>query len=78
MPKKISFGSKSKAKQNIKNIESWIKDGSKNNEPKEKIETMRFTIDIPVELHARMKYKCAVKKGSMKDEILKLFEKYFT
>jgi hypothetical protein len=77
MPKKISFGSKPKAKQNIKNIENWIKDGSKTDEPKEKIETMRFTIDIPVELHARMKYKCAMKKVTMKDEIHNLFEKHF-
>ena len=77
MPKKIYFGSKPKAKQDIKNIENWIKDGSKENAPQKKVETVRFTIDIPVELHARIKFKCAMKKVRMKDEIQNLFEKHF-
>lgn len=77
MPKKISFGSKPKARENIKNIENWIKDGSKTEMPREKVETVRFTIDIPVELHARMKYKCAIKKITMREEIQNLFEKHF-
>lgn len=77
MTKKVSFGAKPKNKEKIKDIETWIKDGTAAGEPIEKVETVRFTIDIPVELHAKIKYNCALKKVKMKDEIQALLEKHF-
>lgn len=79
MTKKVSFGSKPKANDKIQDIETWIKDGSGvAAAPSEKVETVRFTIDIPVELHAKIKYKCALKKVKMKEEIQSLLEKHFS
>lgn len=78
MAKRVSFGSKPKSKQKIKDVEDWIKDGKKSYSTKEEVETVRFTIDIPVKLHAQMKYHCAIKKISMKGEIQNLFEKHFS
>lgn len=76
MNKKVSFGTKPKTKDKIQDIESWVKDGNISSST-EKIETVRFTIDIPVKLHAKIKYKCALKKVKMKDEIQQLLEKHF-
>jgi hypothetical protein len=79
MTKKVSFKAKPKAREEIKNIESWIKDGSTDiiSALTAKAETIRFTIDIPVELHATIKYKCAIKKVKMKEEIQTLLENHF-
>ncbi len=46
-------------------------------EPKRAVELTRFTIDIPTELHARIKSRCALKHVKMRDEILALLEKHF-
>lgn len=40
-------------------------------------ETTRFTIDIPTDLHARIKAQCAIRKVKMKVEIQALLEKHF-
>lgn len=77
MTKKVNFSAKPKTKEKIQNIESWIKDGNAGNDSNEKIETVRFTIDIPVQLHAKIKYKCALKKVTMREEIQELLEKHF-
>lgn len=77
MTKKVTFKIKPKTKENVKDIESWIKDGNTFSVPNKKVETVRFTIDIPIELHAQIKYKCAMKKVRMKEEIQSLLEKYF-
>jgi hypothetical protein len=78
MTKKVNFGAKPKNKEKIRDIESWIKDGTTAaGDPAEKVETVRFTIDIPVELHAKIKYKCALKKVKMKEEIQTLLESHF-
>ncbi len=76
MTKRVSFKAKPKVREQIKDIENWIKDGSTENAPPE-TETTRFTIDLPVELHAKIKYKCAIKKISMKEEIQSLLENHF-
>ncbi len=46
--------------------------------PKEKREKLtRYTIDIPVELHAKIKSYCALKRVKMRDEIITMLEKHF-
>lgn len=80
MRKKVTFTAKPKVREKIKDIENWIKDGNINTPSAkkiEKVETIRFTIDIPVELHAKIKYKCALKKVRMKEEIQTLLENHF-
>lgn len=42
------------------------------------IETTRFTIDIPVDLHSRIKSYCALKRVKMREEIQGLLEKHFS
>ena len=39
--------------------------------------TTRFTIDIPTNLHARIKAQCALRRVKMKDEIQTLLETHF-
>ena len=73
MKKKVPFGSKNQNTNKTQKAENWVKSGDS-----EKIETTRYTIDLPVELHARIKYQCALKKVSMKDEIQKILDKHFT
>lgn len=80
MTKKVTFGKKPTEKKTIINVEEWIEKGSSETPvaaTPEKIETVRFTIDIPVELHAKIKYKCAIKKVKMKQEIQALLERHF-
>ena len=76
MTKRVNFKAKPKVREKIKDIENWIKDGSTENAVPE-AETTRFTMDLPVELHAKIKYKCAIKKVSMKEEIQNLLENHF-
>jgi predicted HicB family RNase H-like nuclease len=39
--------------------------------------TARFTIDIPVSLHARIKSQCALKRVKMREEVLAMLEERF-
>ena len=43
-----------------------------------KTETVRFTIDIPVSLHAQIKSQCALRRVKMRDEIQAVLEKHFS
>lgn len=45
--------------------------------PKEAIPKKRFTIDIPVDLHTRIKSQCAARGSKMNEEVLALLEKHF-
>jgi hypothetical protein len=40
-------------------------------------QTARFTIDIPVSLHARIKSQCALKRVKMREEVLSMLEEKF-
>lgn len=73
MSKKIKFGANPRAKNKSIDPDEWVKKGTTS----EKKETTRFTIDIPTELHAKIKSHCALKKMKMKDEIQTLLEKHF-
>lgn len=73
MSKKVKFGTNPRAKNKIIDADKWVKEGTASS----KQETTRFTIDIPTELHAKIKSYCALKKVKMKDEIQVLLEKHF-
>lgn len=70
MAKTIEFGtSPRKEKQDKLSPDKWV-----NNK-----ETLkRFTIDIPEELHIRIKTVCASKGMKMREEIIRLFEDHFS
>ncbi len=80
MTKKVSFGAKPRTQKAL-TPDEWVSAGAGaengEKEKKEKVETTRFTIDIPTELHARIKSQCALRKVKMKEEIQALLEKHF-
>jgi len=76
MTKKITIGTKPRAARQAVTPDEWVTLGTaKPISARE--ETTRFTIDIPVELHARIKSQCALRRVKMRDEILALLEKHF-
>lgn len=75
MTKKVSFGAKPRSQKTL-TPDEWVSAGGENG-AKEKVETTRFTIDIPTELHARIKSQCALRKVKMREEIQALLEKHF-
>jgi hypothetical protein len=79
MSKKISFGTN--PRKNIQTevlADEWVSKGKLETSPAESIETTRFTIDIPIELHRKIKSYCALKGVKMKEEIQVLLENHFT
>lgn len=76
MTKKVSFGAKPRS-QKAATPDEWVAGREVENGQREKIETTRFTIDIPTDLHARIKSQCALRKVKMRDEIQALLEKHF-
>jgi len=74
--KKVTFENKSKKKEAPKafNPDEWVSTGDNNGED---APTTRFTIDIPTELHTRIKAQCAAKRVKMKQAIQDLLEKGF-
>ncbi len=76
MTKKITFGAKPVEKPRM-TPDEWVSEGaapppSPPLPPAEKERMIRFTIDIPVELHARIKSQCAKNHLKMRDVILAL------
>ena len=79
MSKKVTIGTNPRANKTV-TPDDWVKQGTTNTEEKltaQEQETTRFTIDIPSNLHARIKSHCALKKVKMRDEIQELLEKHF-
>lgn len=74
MTKKVAFGAKP---QKARTPDEWVTGAASNQGEKEKTETTRFTIDIPTDLHARIKSQCALRKVKMREEIQALLEKHF-
>lgn len=68
-----------------RSADDWVTGGRKPDadpspavEPKpEKVKTTRYTIDIPTELHAQIKIKCAKKGVKMNEEIINLLNRHF-
>ena len=60
------------------NPDEWIKSGSETAaEAKPSEPTKRFTIDVPVSLHRRVKVQCAERGLNMADEMRRLLEREF-
>jgi hypothetical protein len=80
MAKKVTMGAKPERRLPAITPDQWVAGASPPEEEplkKAKVATTRFTIDIPTELHAQIKIKCALKRVKMRDEILMLLEKHF-
>ncbi len=83
MTKKIAFGTNPRERRPAATADDWVALGGKAPEPVEatarqdREPTTRFTIDIPSDLHARIKAFCALKRVKMRDEILVLLEEHF-
>ena len=86
MSKKITMSTKPKAgAQKQFSADDWVSNGASaaamniigdGKEP-DKESTARFTIDIPVSLHARIKSQCALKRVKMREEVLSMLEERF-
>jgi hypothetical protein len=72
MTKKVTFAAKPKQSAKAATPDEWVASGQTQSQS-----TTRFTIDIPVDLHARIKSQCALRKVKMKEEIQALLEKHF-
>lgn len=73
--KKVAIGGKPSAKAaDNKSVDAWI---DSRHQEVTKAPTKRLTIDIPADLHARLKAECAMNGRKMVDEIRELLqEKY--
>lgn len=74
--KKVSIGSKPSARKTADDttVDTWV--GSRSQETP-KVPMKRLTIDIPAELHAKLKADCALRGRKMADEVRELLmEKY--
>ena len=67
--KKISIGAKPTASGADRAAEKWVEDRAPG---KNAGETKRLTIDVPVDLHGRIKAACALKGVKMVDDINRL------
>ncbi len=82
MSKKVTMSTKPNSKTNGQefNADAWVSQGgaiTANESQVEKESTARFTIDIPVSLHARIKSQCALKRVKMREEVLAMLEEKF-
>jgi hypothetical protein len=75
MAKKVAFRSKPSTRATV-TADEWVAGSGAPMEEK-KTELTRYTIDIPVELHARIKSYCALKHVKMRDEIIELLKQHF-
>lgn len=71
--KKVAFGNKPKVKApSDESKDDWVK-----NRNTDVVKMKRLTIDVPENLHRRIKSGCAEKGVKMADEIRVLLEKHF-
>ena len=81
MSKKVSMSTKpSKSKVEKMTADAWVSQGAAittNGHEPEKEATSRFTIDIPVSLHARIKSECALRHSKMREVVLEMLEEKF-
>lgn len=70
-----SFAFKRPAKQ----VDNWVdtRNENKNLRPQEPVPTKRVTVDIPAELHRRVKTQCAMREVNMTEVIRDLLEREF-
>jgi len=85
MSKKVAFGTNPRSAKKATEVlaDEWVSKGTLETSPpssaaSDKVEeTTRFTIDIPSELHRKIKSYCALKGVKMKEEIQALLENHF-
>ena len=71
--KTVSFGAKRPSQSQPATVDDWVKNrDALNKEP-----TKRFTIDVPVSLHKRVKSRCALENLVMADVMRELLERRF-
>lgn len=74
MAKKVSFGRQEKVAEPMAvSPDKWVDTGTVTG----KDETFRFTIDLPTELHQRIKIYCTMNKVTMKDRIIEILDEQF-
>ena len=70
MRKNVSIGTRPSAAGKTTDPESWVQDrGAGQGAPAAKPPVKRLTIDLPAELHAKLKAQCAMRGVKMVDEI---------
>lgn len=74
--KKVSIGGKPSAKKTADDtaVDAWVGSRSKD---VSKAPMKRLTIDIPAELHAKLKADCAMRGRKMADEVRELLIKKY-
>lgn len=72
--KKVTFGGKRPSASPATAVDDWVLDREAQ-QPREP--TKRFTIDVPVSLHKRVKSQCAMQNLVMADVIRELLEQRF-
>lgn len=81
MNKKVTMSTKpNKTNGKEFNADAWVSQGAAlttNGSEAEKEATARFTIDIPVSLHARIKSQCALNRQKMREVVLEMLEEKF-
>lgn len=79
MSKKVTMSTKPRSEAQKLTPDEWISQGGTDatESQAEKESTSRFTIDIPVSLHARIKSQCALKRVKMREEVLSMLEERF-
>jgi hypothetical protein len=77
MTKKVTFGSKPRETKTT-NPDEWVQQGAAAPETiPMKEDLTRFTIDIPTELHTRIKSQCAMNRVKMRDAIHAILKQHF-
>ncbi len=81
MSKKVTMSTKPN-RNNTQELDAdtWVSQGAAltpNGYEAEKESTARFTMDIPVSLHARIKSQCALKRVKMREVVLAMLEEKF-
>jgi hypothetical protein len=72
--KKVAFGTKAKKTVAVEaSPDKWVDTGN----AAEDKNTFRFTIDLPSELHKRIKIHCTLNSLTMKDRIIEILEEQF-
>lgn len=73
--KKIAFKPKPTAAKKADPVEDWVSSREVSDEEAE--EMKRLTLDVPANLHKRIKAQCASRGQKMVEEIRELLEKHF-
>ncbi len=71
--KTVNFGAKRPSQSQIGTVDDWVK----NRDAANKESTKRFTIDVPISLHKRVKSRCALENLVMADVMRDLLEQRF-